>query len=431
MPSSNGTYGTLGVAATANIPGARQNSISWKDSGGNLWLFGGSGFAKTGGTGYLNDLWKYNPTTNEWTWVSGANTTNQIGAYGSIGIASSANVPGARFGCVSWIYNDVLYLYGGQISASSRMNDLWKFDIATSQWTWVEGSSTSNQNGIYGTLGIASSSNSPGARQAGIAWTDNSNNFWMMGGYGYPTSGTASYLNDLWKYDQLSNQWTWMSGADSTFQPANYGIQGVSASTNIPGARQMSISAKDSNGDLWLFGAWGTIGPPFGRINDLWKYDLTLNEWTWMAGANSTDQIGTYGTLGVASTSNIPGARRMSVSWTDAAGNFWLFGGNKTDGAGGSLLHNDLWKIKISSGTGINDGNIEDAISLFPNPCSNKIYIDAPQTKETKLTISNVLGEIVYTDIITDNKTIDVSAFSNGVYFIQIEKQSKKFIVNH
>ena len=54
---------------------------------------------------------------------------------------------------------------------------------------------------------------------------------------------------------------------------------------------------------------------------------VCISEWTWVNGANIIDQKGTYGTLGIASPTNVPGARYCSVSWTDLAGNFWLFGG--------------------------------------------------------------------------------------------------------
>ncbi len=42
----------------------------------------------------------------------------------------------------------------------------------TVTWTWVSGSSTVNAKGNYGTLGIASASNAPGARYGANAWTD-------------------------------------------------------------------------------------------------------------------------------------------------------------------------------------------------------------------------------------------------------------------
>src|SRR4030042_1652744 len=63
-----GTYGTQGVTAPSNVPGARRSAASWIDSGGKLWLFGGNGYYSDGNYGELNDLWKYDPTSNEWTW---------------------------------------------------------------------------------------------------------------------------------------------------------------------------------------------------------------------------------------------------------------------------------------------------------------------------------------------------------------------------
>ncbi len=55
----SGSYGTRGAAEPANVPGAREFSISWTDSVGNLWLFGGSGVDSGGRSGYLNDLWVF------------------------------------------------------------------------------------------------------------------------------------------------------------------------------------------------------------------------------------------------------------------------------------------------------------------------------------------------------------------------------------
>lgn len=57
----SGVYGTLGTAASANIPGARDFAVRWSDASGNLWLFGGGGYDSTGVLGDLNDLWKYQP----------------------------------------------------------------------------------------------------------------------------------------------------------------------------------------------------------------------------------------------------------------------------------------------------------------------------------------------------------------------------------
>ena len=56
-----GVYGTLQTPGAENVPGSRQGSVSWTDSTGNLWLFGGSGVDSAGKPGELNDLWEYQP----------------------------------------------------------------------------------------------------------------------------------------------------------------------------------------------------------------------------------------------------------------------------------------------------------------------------------------------------------------------------------
>ena len=50
--------------------------------------------------------------------------------------------------------------------------------------------------------------------------------------------------------------------------------------------------------------------------------------WTWMGGNMSINQYGVYGTLGVSSPSNVPGARYGAVGWFNLTdGSAWIFGG--------------------------------------------------------------------------------------------------------
>jgi Chitobiase/beta-hexosaminidase C-terminal domain len=70
-----------------NIPGARSGTTRWTDQSGNLWLFGGS--YNRSMIGEFNDLWKFSPSTDEWTWMGGSNTVasngGQPGVYGTLG----------------------------------------------------------------------------------------------------------------------------------------------------------------------------------------------------------------------------------------------------------------------------------------------------------------------------------------------------------
>ena len=125
----------MGKPAPGNVPGSRSGSASWTDSSGNLWLFDGGGYDTNNNEGYLNDLWEFSPTTNEWAWMGGSST---IG-------------------------------------------------------------SKDGQPGVYGTLETPAAGNFPGSRDGSPNWTDASGHFWLFGGWGLDASGTLGSLNDLWE----------------------------------------------------------------------------------------------------------------------------------------------------------------------------------------------------------------------------------------
>jgi N-acetylneuraminic acid mutarotase len=131
--SQRGVYGKKGLPDAANVPGARGQSISWTDSSGNLWLFGGCKVSNDHRLTQRNDLWCYNSDTDMWTWMSGPDTYNQRGSYGTKGTPHIDNVPGARGQSISWIDSSGnLWLFGGYGQSSDdrsdRMNDRWRYE---------------------------------------------------------------------------------------------------------------------------------------------------------------------------------------------------------------------------------------------------------------------------------------------------------------
>jgi hypothetical protein len=124
MSNQLGNCGTKGTTAASNQPGARSNPVVWKDASGSVWLSGGIGFDGAGNNRALNDLWKFNGSN--WTWVSGSTTGDEIGTYGTKGMAAAANVPGARLGAASWTDNSgKLWLFGVLgYGANSSLGDL-------------------------------------------------------------------------------------------------------------------------------------------------------------------------------------------------------------------------------------------------------------------------------------------------------------------
>lgn len=343
FPNMYGYYGVKGVTDVRNILGARMDVAGkWVDSENNIWLFGGTGYAASGGAGYLNDLWKFDGTN--WTWMSGSNSTNQSGSYGVKGVPSPSNIPGARGSSYCWQDSSGnFWLFGGGF----YFNDLWKFD--GTNWTWMGGSSSTNQSGSYGIKGVAAPSNIPGARCCGAYWTDSYGNFWLFGGLGYGGSGTSGCLNDLWKFD--GTNWTWVSGSQIVDQFGTYGTKGLTWPSNCPGGRYGMQGWVDDSGNVYIFGGAGyAAAGSLGELNDLWKFDGT--NWTWIGGANVTNQSGVYGIKGVPSSGNYPGARHAYASWTDAAGNFWLFGGAGYSASVRGFL-NDLWRFDGTNWTWI------------------------------------------------------------------------------
>ena len=348
LPNAPGVYGTLGTPAAGNVPGYRYGASSWTDASGNLWLFGGVGLSSNY-LGNLNDLWKFNPATGEWAWIGGSSTINQSGIYGTRGVAAGANVPGARNEASSWTDSKGnFWLFGGEgfdiDGDEGLLNDLWEFNPATNQWTWVAGGAVNDAGGYYGTLGTSGTYTAPGARSGAASWADTSGHFWIFGG---------GAQNDLWEFDPATAEWTWMGGS-STVPPAGwvpgvYGTLGTPAAGNVPGTRSYAVTWTDS-GNLWLFGGLGygiSTSIYEGSLNDLWEFNPSTDEWTWMGGSNvfsSSPQTaqGTYGTLGTPAAGNVPPGRSDAVSWTDTSGNLWLFGGNSESGPN-DLVYNDLW----------------------------------------------------------------------------------------
>ena len=75
---------------------------------------------------------------------------------------------------------------------SSSLNDLWRYRVNDSTWTWMSGSDSSDQSGIYGVKGVSSPSNVPGARDGATGWYDSlREEFWLFGGSGHCSSETG------------------------------------------------------------------------------------------------------------------------------------------------------------------------------------------------------------------------------------------------
>lgn len=353
--NSTGSFGIQGTTIAANSPSARAYCKGISNGSGTFYLLMGEGLDQVNLEGTMNDVWKFETATSNWTWIKGVPTLFQGGTYGTINIPSVNNKPGVRLLTGGWRESSNIYLFGGlgndANGISTRLNDLWKYNTTNGEWTWLKGSSSGNQQGVFGTIGVEAAGNFPSARSGHLAWTGDDGNFYLMGGFGFDNNNAQLRMNDLWRYNPSNNNWTWIKGDNIGAQFGVYGTQGVSASGNKPGVRERSATWKDNNGNLWMFGGIG-LGESgsIGQLNDLWKYDITTNNWTWMKGSKLTNQFGTYGaTQGELNMTHTPGARENASTWTDNTGNLWLFGGFGFGASGSSGYLMDLWRYDITT----------------------------------------------------------------------------------
>jgi gliding motility-associated-like protein len=360
--STAGVYGVQGVAAPGNRPGARGwGPSSCVDLNGNLWLFGGYGIDAAGNLGNLSDLWKYDITTGEWTWMSGPRFINVQGVYGTLGVPSANNFPNTRSESNAiWVdSNNNIWIFGGQSQNGYLYDDVWRYNIGTDEWTWMAGSNISSAVPVYGTLGVAAPSNTPGARAVYSTWTDCDDNLWLFGG----STLTNIDFADMWKFDPVSAQWTWMGGSNATNTATTYTTRCAPSTATIPSGRFENRACwTDQQGRFWSFG--GAQSWNYAGLSDLWCFDPNSGEFTWVAGPNVGNQLGVYGSLGVGAPGNVPGGRAGSAHFQDLQGNFWVFGGY--DFVNG-LIFADLWKYTLDSlcpATTFSNGNVVASFSV-------------------------------------------------------------------
>lgn len=347
-------YGTQGTASTSNKPPGLMRGLCWTDSNGKFWLYGGMVISPN--VSSQADLWMFDPTTLAWTWVKGpgAITTPISPNYGTQGVSSPSNHPGSRAFGATWADSvGNLWLFGGgAFMNGTNYADLWKYNIATNEWTWMKGPNGTfffggTPSGNYGTQGVSSPSNNPACREYGnCTWVDNSGNLWLFGGKQFSgtactspmgTPGPQTDLNDLWKYNVSTNEWTWMHGANTPGDWGTHGTLGVANSNNRPSARATSWRWKDNSGNLWLWAGHGLCNDEIGGVStcssnmhDMWKYDISTNMWTWMNGSQHWGELGSpLGSSCSPSVSNLPSTGMdfdQGVCMTDKCGNFWFYG---------------------------------------------------------------------------------------------------------
>ena len=104
-------------------------------------------------------------------------------------------------------------------------------------------------------------------------------------------------------------------------------------------------------------------------------------------------------------------------------------------GQGGNLV--DSVDLTITKPLSITEEKEELGMTAYPNPANSYLTVNTTGTDENvNLRITDVLGKVVYNEVVSPLKKIDVSEYKNGVYLVSVYRegtlvQTRRVVVRH
>ena len=89
-----------------------------------------------------------------------------------------------------------------------------------------------------------------------------------------------------------------------------------------------------------------------------------------------------------------------------------------------SVLKKQRKLLAIST---INEANVESNISIFPNPTSDFVNILLNTYEHGRVNIRDIYGKVIYSNVIEGNTTIETSAWTPGVYLVEVLSNGRSF----
>ena len=228
----------LAWAERAALPtqGGQTRHVSFVING-KSYIYGGSN-GLCGADCPSNDLWEYDPQSNQWT------------------KKASLPLPKGRCSASAFVLNGKGYIVGGgqgTILNPIDLGDLWEYEPQTDQWT--------------------QKASLPVGRERHFATS------FAISGKGYVTTGVIEpkypemhTYRDLWEYDPQTNQWT-----ERTSLPA--GEARYSALSFVLSDKAYVVGGFD----LEAYGLYGSYFKDDVYPVNVWQYDPKADTWTQMS----------------------------------------------------------------------------------------------------------------------------------------------------
>ncbi|MBA3649335.1 MAG: T9SS type A sorting domain-containing protein, partial [Chitinophagales bacterium] len=86
-----------------------------------------------------------------------------------------------------------------------------------------------------------------------------------------------------------------------------------------------------------------------------------------------------------------------------------------------TIANNPINRIAmLANFTGFTDIKNKKQISIFPNPATDQLHIEAPNIHNATVTILNLFGQVMLKQEFSNNASIDISTLSKGMYLVNI-----------
>lgn len=189
----------------------------------------------------------------------------------------------------------------------------------------------------YETLGEFSPKNIP----ANYRVSETGKLVWKNGNRIYMYGSDYASKSSFWVFDMDIHQWKCIEPDESQI---NWGQKGVFTPTNDPGKRYgKGITWTDTSGNLYLLNGGGPA-----QYNDLWKYDIILEQWAWIGGYNdNSGNNGNHGGIGEGSPDFFPSNRDFAMAISDNEGYIYVYGG--AGGVNNQVKRKDLWRYNTEN----------------------------------------------------------------------------------
>jgi Kelch motif len=281
---------------------------------------------------------------NQWAFLRGYLSSNidNNNYFTAVDSLNPLNKPSSREHCGSGIYNNKIWIFGGEGNNSG--SDVWQYDIKFKAWAFA---SNKGPNEVFADKNIESSIAHPGNKSRMASSMDKTGNLWLFGG-STNDLGTHTGWNDLWKYNTNNKKWTWLGGSNTHSSAGSYNVPTV---PDWPRARYRTRGWFDEDGNYWIFGGlyYNGVNLPY-PLNDMWKFNVSTSVWTCETGDCNTLHLpntpsGVYpSSVGQTSINYKPRARGDYGYWIDNNGDFWLYGGFNGEVHSGGIMMWDTWK---------------------------------------------------------------------------------------